>query len=560
VKRSTINGGETTTTGTTTTNSYVDTNLVNGTTYYYVVSALNAGGESPNSVQVIARPSTLATITFTANDNVGSSSFSTGLHWSDGLAPSSNKEYVQGLTNAALRTPNGGGSITFAGHSLTLNNGGILAFKAANGSTITIGTDPATSLIMDIGFVSVFDGGRTESLGGFVTLNTGGGQFSPNTGTLPITAQIGGTGFLKVVENAALAQNGRVILSASNTYAGGTILDTADTLQLSGSGTLGATNGPFTLSDSLNRGQGTLDLNGTSQRIGNLTGTSLTGRIINSSATTASTLTIGNGDTGGGTFLGSIGDGSGVMALVKVGSGAITFAGTNSYSGDTLVEKGTLLINGLSSLSPITVSNGATLGGTGIIGGTVNIASGGNLAPGNAGVGVLTFTNNLTLLGNILMKINRSVAPSNDLCVINGLLTSGGVSTLTVTNLGPPLQTGDTFKLFSVPVGGFATVTLPALNTGSIWQNRLAVDGTIKVVARAFTNATALAVQWTSTNTLVLSWPSDHTGWRLQAQTNSLNVGIGVNWVEVAGASLTNQISIPLSTANDSVFFRLVYP
>jgi hypothetical protein len=218
------------------------------------------------------------------------------------------------------------------------------------------------------------------------------------------------------------------------------------------------------------------------------------------------------------------------------------------------------LINGLSSLSPITVSNGATLGGTGIIGGTVNIASGGNLAPGNAGVGVFTFTNNLTLLGNILMKINRTVAPSNDLCVINGLLTSGGVSTLTVTNLGPPLQTGDTFKLFSVPVGGFATVTLPALSTGSIWQNRLAVDGTIKVVARAFTNATALAVQWTSTNTLVLSWPSDHTGWRLQAQTNSLNAGIGANWVEVAGASLTNQISIPLSTANDSVFFRLVYP
>ena len=34
---------------------------------------------------------------------------------------------------------------------------------------------------------------------------------------------------------------------------------------------------------------------------------------------------------------------------------------------------------------------------------------------------------------------------------------------------------------------------------------------------------------------MTLTWPTDHTGWRLQSQTNSLNVGINTNWVEVPG-------------------------
>jgi len=36
--------------------SYTDTTVTNGTTYYYVVSAVNSGGESGNSSEVSARP------------------------------------------------------------------------------------------------------------------------------------------------------------------------------------------------------------------------------------------------------------------------------------------------------------------------------------------------------------------------------------------------------------------------------------------------------------------------------------------------------------------------
>jgi hypothetical protein len=56
VKRATTSGGPYTTVATVTTAGYTNTGLTNGTTYYYVVSAINAGGESSNSSQVSGTP------------------------------------------------------------------------------------------------------------------------------------------------------------------------------------------------------------------------------------------------------------------------------------------------------------------------------------------------------------------------------------------------------------------------------------------------------------------------------------------------------------------------
>ena len=56
------------------------------------------------------------------------------------------------------------------------------------------------------------------------------------------------------------------------------------------------------------------------------------------------------------------------------------------------------------------------------------------------------------------------------------------------------------------------------------------------------------------------NWPADHTGWRLQVQTNAVGAGLGTNWVAIPNSTATNAISIPISNTNGSVFFRLVYP
>lgn len=56
VKRATTSGGPYTTVGNTPEPFFTDTGLSNGTTYYYVVSALNAAGEGANSAQISATP------------------------------------------------------------------------------------------------------------------------------------------------------------------------------------------------------------------------------------------------------------------------------------------------------------------------------------------------------------------------------------------------------------------------------------------------------------------------------------------------------------------------
>jgi endo-1,4-beta-xylanase len=66
VKRATTSGGPYTTIATVTGTSFTDTGRTNGTTYFYVVSAFNANGESANSSQVSATPMA-ANFTLSAN-------------------------------------------------------------------------------------------------------------------------------------------------------------------------------------------------------------------------------------------------------------------------------------------------------------------------------------------------------------------------------------------------------------------------------------------------------------------------------------------------------------
>jgi hypothetical protein len=122
------------------------------------------------------------------------------------------------------------------------------------------------------------------------------------------------------------------------------------------------------------------------------------------------------------------------------------------------------------------------------------------------------------------------------------------------------LVAGDKFKLFNkAGTGVFGAVTLPALGAGLAWTNKLATDGNIAVVQTVNLTPPNILMQLNSTS-LTLNWPADHTGWRLQSQTNSLNAGLGTNWWLVAGSEATDRWTVPVDANNPTVFFRLTYP
>ena len=68
-------------------------------------------------------------------------------------------------------------------------------------------------------------------------------------------------------------------------------------------------------------------------------------------------LTVATPESTQATFSGSI---SGTGSFIKQGSGQLTLAGVNSYTGDTKIEAGTLISNGVSDSSDVEVGSGAT--------------------------------------------------------------------------------------------------------------------------------------------------------------------------------------------------------
>jgi len=277
---------------------------------------------------------------------------------------------------------------------------------------------------------------------------------------------------------------------------------------------------------------------------------------------------------------------SGTVGLIKEGSGNWTLAGTNTYTGTTTVSVGILTLTNSATLtnsSSITVNAGATLnlagaapfneldiytnktlkGGGVVAAVSVVVAAGGTVLPGD-GVGVLTVSNGtFSSAGLITMELNRTNATAtNDMLKASSITITGGV--LTVTNLGPDLHTGDSFKLFSVAIGGsgFTTVALPVsniLNTVQyVWTNRLALDGSIQLLNGASSSPSPTNISYTvGGNQLILNWPNGQ-GWRLLAQTNNLLTGLTTNWF--ATGVTTSPFTNTVNPANGTVFYRLTYP
>ncbi|HTV41627.1 MAG TPA: LamG-like jellyroll fold domain-containing protein [Candidatus Sulfotelmatobacter sp.] len=139
-------------------------------------------------------------------------------------------------------------------------------------------------------------------------------------------------------------------------------------------------------------------------------------------------------------------------------------------------------------------------------------------------------------LGYVWVNTNTSTTVASG--VISGITLN---ATLVITNL-PLAWNGNGLELTVTNASGSANAFV-----------------TLSVTNNVNANPTNILFG-ESNNQLTLSWPSDHTGWQLQAQTNSLSEGISNNWSDVVGSATTNEIVIPINLTNGTVFYRLVYP
>jgi autotransporter-associated beta strand protein len=241
-----------------------------------------------------------------------------------------------------------------------------------------------------------------------------------------------------------------------------------------------------------------------------------------------------------------------LTGVTKEETGTWILGGNNTYTGPTVVSDGTLLVNGSISGGTVTV-NAGSLGGVGTISVPVTVNGSGTLAPG-VGIGKLTVQNTLTLLGRTVMQVSRSGAS----------VTNDQVAGITTLNLGGDLEVnvvgtltgGEVFKLFTAATitGGFANVYLPDLTAPLGWDTtRLAVDGTLLVTGGTPQPPTLVAAQ--TNNLLTFSWQG--TGFRLQAQTNSLGIGLSSNWADYPGGNVS-PVTVTIDPAKPTVFFRLI--
>jgi outer membrane autotransporter protein len=203
------------------------------------------------------------------------------------------------------------------------------------------------------------------------------------------------------------------------------------------------------------------------------------------------------------------------------------------------------------------VGAGQKLIGNGTVTGTVAVA--GTVAPGES-IGLLTVSGDVTnsSTASMVMEVNNTTG-THDQLNVGGTLTYAG--TLLITNIsGTGYTNNQVIKLFNAGsyAGSFTTISFPGV--GSYDPSNLIVDGTIKVVSVVSTTRVPITFSVTGGNTLQLSWPADHTGWRLQAQTNAPGVGLGTNWATIPGSTTVNTVNMPIDQSRASVFFRLVYP
>jgi autotransporter-associated beta strand protein len=288
--------------------------------------------------------------------NPGSGDFNTATNWTPNTVPSnavfdasnvtdlsfsaaatnsSRWEFVSGASNYTFTVPNGR-SLSFSGAGIGVTGGSATIINA--GSLAFLGSSSAGSAII-----------------------TNNGSLDFDSRSTAGNANITNNGLLRFIENgtagsANITNNGFLAFDFRGTGGNARLFNAPGaTIQLTGPATAGMTAGSIEGFGTIRLGSRTLEVGG------------------NNLSTTFAGVIQGNG------------------SLIKRGTGDLTLNGQNTYTGATLVARGTLTVNG-SIPGTVIVEPGAALEGSGRVG---SVNTNGLLNPGNS-IGTLSVDNNIT--------------------------------------------------------------------------------------------------------------------------------------------------------------------
>ncbi len=347
-------------------------------------------------------------------------------------------------------------------------SGGVLQLGGANalptGGDITVYSGGTLDL-----------GGAGQSTSGVVSLQGGGIQNGALNSTAAIDGQSGTVTNLSGSVGLNKSTSGELTLDGSNTYTGNSVVN-GGTLQLGSPTGLpgGAAAGTVVLNGGASSA-GTIDVNGFSTDFGGLSGTAgaVPATITNSAFGANATLTVGDNNSTD-SFSGTIADGNSTLALIKTGSGTLTLAGANTYSGNTTVTKGILALTNTAALGNVTTTTNLTVN----TGGELQLPAGTAITVGNVSVG----GNGVTALGAIN---GGTLNVTGNTINVNASSGTTVISSATVLNPGSGsvvvnCPTSNTTLLFSGPMNATGSVLASGSGNYVFGGGAMSISGTLQ--------------------------------------------------------------------------------
>ncbi len=292
-----------------------------------------------------------------------------------------------GLEGGTLRILQKNGIATAQTFDGTLVGSGASVVEAVN-----VGGSAGAGLALNLGTIAQTNGGTAAFLlpefGSITTANANvngilGTWATVGTGDSARYATVSGGAIVALAGTAAADASEITDTTGAANYdlaSGGALAGGASFNSLRFTGSAASLSNNFTANGLLNAGSGALDV------AGDVTAGEARNLVVNASS-------------GAVNLAGRVADNAGgSSAFTKAGAGIVLLAATNSYTGNTYVDEGRLVVDGSIASSAVTfVTSGAILSGHGTVG-NLTLQSGGTGSPGNS-PGTMNVTGNLVWSG-----------------------------------------------------------------------------------------------------------------------------------------------------------------